>query len=421
MKLIPKRKFVISNACEKSSAPYITRRKKSLIFIAIAMCFFINTKSIAQEKTATDLTHLNFTIEPATDWTNLFVRTSGWFGADGIYAIPADGARSKGGKSNSKNMFIFSDSMIGEIEDGKMQPGAKMVHNTVAYLKGDEPDINKITFCWATDDTLKPVSMFIPSTPSSQKKDYYWLGDGFFNQSNGKTYIFGYRMRNLRPKDDWSFSQQGVNLIILPKGSKAPFKDQIQVETPLHYDIGNQPNTPGGSYGAGIFVNTAQAGAPNPDGYVYVYGIRGRSGLVVARVLPNDFENFTAWRYWDGQTWNADMQKATVLTTNVSDELSFSPLPDGRYVLVSQSGNMSSQVVLRIAASPVGPFGPAIKVYNAAVTNSKYFTYNAKAHPSISKPGELLITYNQNSFDFWHQLQLNPNLYHPYFLRLKFQ
>jgi hypothetical protein len=127
MKLIPKRKFVISNACEKSSAPYITRRKKSLIFIAIAMCFFINTKSIAQEKTAADLTHLNFTIEPATDWTNLFVRTSGWFGADGIYAIPADGARSKGGKSNSKNMFIFSDSMIGEIEDGKMQPGAKMV------------------------------------------------------------------------------------------------------------------------------------------------------------------------------------------------------------------------------------------------------------------------------------------------------
>jgi hypothetical protein len=136
--------------------------------------------------------------------------------------------------------------------------------------------------------------------------------------------------------------------------------------------------------------------------------------------LPRDFENFSAWRFWDGQAWSTDMQKAAILTTGISDELSLSPLPDGRYILVFQLGGMSTEVAMRIGASPIGPFGPVIKLYDAEVSNSKYFHYNAKAHPSLSKPGELLITYNQNSFDFWNQLALNPNLYHPYFLRLKF-
>jgi len=387
-----------------------------LISVAILSCLF--TTAIAQEKNAkkTDLEHLKYTLEEAPDWTNLFIRSSGWFGADGIYVLPADGARSKGARPNSKSMFIFSDTMIGEIKDGHLQPGDKMPHNSVAYLDGDKPDPKNINFQWAKNSDGVPVPLFIPHTPSAQKQDYYWLGDGFVNTALNKTYIFAYRMRNLDVKSDWSFAQMAVDLIALPKGSKAPFTDQVQMETPLHYN----DNT--GSYGAGIFVNTKQAGAPAPDGYIYVYGIRGKEkNLVVSRVLPKDFEDFGKWRFWDGQAWNADKEKATYLTPNVSDELSLSPLPDGRYLLVFQLNGMSPDVAMRIGASPIGPFGPPIVIYKAKVSNPHYFTYNAKAHPSLSKPGELLITYNQNSFDFWNQIKLNPNLYHPYFLRLKFQ
>lgn len=384
----------------------------------IAAATFLGTGVFAQSKhTSVDLTHLNYTLEEAPDWTNLFIRNSGWFGADGIYALPSDGARSKGGSAGVKNMIIFSDTMIGDVVGGKIQPGDKMTHNTVAYMEGDKPDPAKIKFHWALNADGKPESLFIPSTVSSDKKDYYWLGDGFVNTATNKTYIFGYRMHNADPKNDWSFQQMGVNLIILPKGSKPPFSDQQQVETPLHYtkEEGN------GSYGAGIFVNTKKAGAPAPDGYVYIYGVRGASNLVVARVLPKDFENFKAWRFWDGTAWNADKNKAAALTSGVSDELSFSPLPDGRYLLVSQLGNMSHDVIMHVAASPVGPFGPVIKLYDAKVARDKYITYNAKAHPSLSAPGELLITYNQNAFDFWNEIAMNPHLYHPYFLRLKFK
>lgn len=390
--------------------------------LVISMAFFLcsSRAAIAQDTSKVDLQHLSFTVEEAPEWTNLFIRSSGWFGADGIYALPSDGARSKGARPSSKNMFIFSDTMVGDIKDGVLQPGYTMPHNSVAYLNGDEPKANDINFHWATDATGKPVSLFIPHTPSAGKQDYYWLGDGFVNTELHKTYIFAYRMRNLSSKDDWSFKEMETILIALPKGSKPPFTDQQQIETPLHYQNGKTDNSSGG-YGAGIFVNTKKAGAPQPDGYVYVYGVRGKGNLVVSRVMPKDFEDFSAWRFWDGKTWNADKEQAAYLTGGVSNELSLSPLADGRYILVFELDGMGGDVAMRIGASPVGPFGPVIKLYNGKISNSHYFHYNAKAHPSLSAPGELLISYNQNSFDFWNQIKLNPILYHPYFLRLKFQ
>ena len=44
-----------------------------------------------------------------------------------------------------------------------------------------------------------------------------------------------------------------------------------------------------------------------------------------------------------------------------------------------------------------------------------FYTYNAKAHPNLSKPGEILISYNVNSFDF-----LDDIVKHPYHLRPRF-
>jgi len=93
-------------------------KTKHTLLLAVALLFGGYTSAFAQKKV--DLEHLSYTVEEAPDWTNLFIRTSGWFGADGIYAIPTDGARSKGARASSKNMFIFSDSMIGEINDGKL-------------------------------------------------------------------------------------------------------------------------------------------------------------------------------------------------------------------------------------------------------------------------------------------------------------
>jgi hypothetical protein len=65
-----------------------------------------------------------------------------------------------------------------------------------------------------------------------------------------------------------------------------------------------------------------------------------------------------------------------------------------------------SYVGLRLGKTPYGPFGKVIKIWNCddVLNISKNFiTYNAKAHPSLSKPRELLISYNVNSTDFFQR------------------
>jgi hypothetical protein len=77
---------------------------------------------------------------------------------------------------------------------------------------------------------------------------------------------------------------------------------------------------------------------------------------------------------------------------------------------------------MQIGPTPVGPFGQRQKVWNTSddIKEPDLFAYNAKAHPAISKPGELLVSYNVNSFKFLHQIEKIPNLYRPRFVRIVF-
>lgn len=391
-----------------------------IIFIALTGFCSCAPVYIRDQQSNTDtvpsLESVEFSVEEAKEWTALFHRTSGWFGADGIFSIPMDGNNTVPAQEDSKTLFIFSDTMIGDIADSTLQPGATMVNNTVAYLKGGKPEKNNIDFEWAKDAEDKPRSLFIPATSSAQKGDYYWLGDGFVNSElDHTTYLFAYRMRNMDPNEDWSFKEMGNVIIALPHESRPPFEDQRQLETPFHFEDGG--------FGAGVFVNTEASGAPDPDGYIYIYGVRGQEkNLVVARVLPEAFEDFSSWRFWDGSKWNPDIKKVAHLTQEVSNELSVSPLPDGRYALVFQKNGMSSVVGLRLGHTPYGPFGPVIPLWDCAEPLQKnYFTYNAKAHPNLSRPSELLISYNVNAFDFFNEINKNPSLYRPRFIKVKFK
>lgn len=395
----------------------------TLIMVAVLFIASSCTNSNQQKKDQietvknTDITHLDFTVEEAPEWTALFNRTSGWFGADGIFTIPLNGVYSPDDADST--LFIFSDTMVGDVVDGELQPGSRMVHNSVAYMQGGEPRDENIRFYYGEDEKGRAETIFNPNTAASEDGDYFWLGDGFVNTAlNNDIYIFGYRMRNLS-SDDWSFSQVGNVLIKIPAGSRPPYEDHQQVETPFLYRGANEADS--GSLGAGIFVNTDVAGTPNPDGYVYVYGVKGKEkNLIVARVRPENFEQFDQWHYWDGNDWNMDRNKIACVTDNVSNELSVTPLPDGRYALVFQVGGMSNTVGLRLGLSPHGPFGPIINLWECKETaRENYIVYNAKAHPRLSKPGELLISYNVNAFDFSKEIIENPNLYRPRFIRLK--
>ncbi|MFG0329189.1 MAG: DUF4185 domain-containing protein [Phycisphaerales bacterium] len=362
-----------------------------------------------------------FTAEPAPEWTALFDRTSGWTGADGIYSIPLSGNDAHGAASRTPTLFLFSDTAIGEVApDGSRRPGATLVNNTLAIMRGDEPDPDRIRFITAENLSGSPKAIFVPDTPNAQPDDWYWLGDGAV--VDGATRLVAYRMRSNGQGGVFGFETAGVSIITLPLDSRPPFDDHTQVEAPLFVPSdGEHGDT---TYGAGIFVNTEAAGAPDPDGFVYIYGVRNdlSKKLLVARVTPEAFMTFDAWRFYDGAEWVDDLHAAAPLTNRVSNELSVSPLPNGQYILVFQTDALGHDVGVRVGETPVGPFGPVRRVYTAPEPSRdpEIFVYNAKAHPHLSAPDELLISYNVNTLDFWGDFFRYADIYRPRFIRLKF-
>ncbi len=376
-----------------------------------------------EAQVASDTKHsthpLRYSVVAAPEWSDLFKRTHGWFGADGIFSVPLSGIDKNNNVDNDSTLLVFSDTLIGQVKDGKPLPGYTMVNNSIAYLKGNDPASDNIRFYYKEGTNGKPASLFVPDTSTAARPQLFWLGDGFVNKDlEDQLYLFAYKVERTG-SGAFDFITPEVSIIAIPKGSQPPFQEQRQIPTSLHV---RNDQLGEGNFGSGVLVNTRWAGAPMPDGYVYVYGCVGKDKkLVVARVKPADFELFQRWRYWDGTNWNESKDALKPLTTAVSDELSMTPLPDGRFVLIFQVMGLSDKVGLGIGESPVGPFSRIEEIWTAPEWKEGLWTYNAKAHFNLSKPGELLISYNTIKDDFFNAIKKDANIYRPRFIRLKFE
>jgi len=358
-----------------------------------------------------------FSAEAAPDWTALFDTNSGWSGADGIYAIPLSGIDAPGSATaQSRTVFVFSDTFVGNVNaQGERMPGTVMINNTMAMLRGPDPISARMKFYYPVVNG-NPRSVLIPNTQDSRPGDWYWLQDGI--AVNGKLQIFTLRME---PGDGGVFNFKAAGVGVVTKPIANPRANWQQADAPLF--------VPGDGvrgdliFGCGFMANTVEAGAPDPDGFIYVYGTQNDplvKKLLAARVTPAEFEDFSAWRYWNGSGWGTDINSAAPITSRVSSELSVTPLGNGNYLAVFQLDTLSDNVAVRVGESPVGPFGPVQIVWSCPESNitPDSYVYNAKAHPHLSKPGELLVSYNVNSFTFGDHFQ-NADIYRPRFIRLK--
>lgn len=369
------------------------------------------------------LDSLDFSVSPAPEWTDLFHRDSGWFGADGIFSIPLSGMEIKGHSGNEETLLFFSDTYVGKVKDGKPVPGEhKMVNNTMAIVEGMGASPEKITFKVQEGESGESTSFFIPRNSIAGEGEYFWLGDGFIHpkSADGDTnlYLLAYHIEMTGP-NVFDFRQNNVSMIRVPvRGGRPVFEEQDQI--PTHFQV-QSPVLGEGSLGSGVFVNTSWAGAPNPDGYIYTYGVVGQDKhLIVARVEDRRYEELNAWEFWAGGRWSENIEDLASLAAGVSNELSFTPMEDGRYILVFQVFGISDKVGAMLAASPTGPFGKIIELYRTPEYDEGLLPYNAKAHYNLSEPGELLISYNTISFDFWNDIQKDAHIYRPRFIRVKF-
>ncbi|MBT1707376.1 DUF4185 domain-containing protein [Fulvivirgaceae bacterium PWU5] len=390
---------------------------KQITFCRVLIALAVAGVATSCQQKKEEQKETTYTVHAAPEWTTLFTRSQGWFGADGIYSIPLKG--SDAGASGDTVLFVFSDTMFGQAGDTSQSgaPGLAMINNSVMLLTGNEPQEGNAKFIVGKNTT----SVFLPSTPKAQPGDYYWLGDGVVDHAAGDSlYIFGYLIHNTNDGSKFPFRHVGTTLLIYPPHT-TDFSKSKQVDLPL---VSPSDDPAATAFGAGVYANTQASGAPDPDGYLYIYGVRGTNNkeLMAARTRAGTLAKFSAWEFKTSSGWSKDLQSATALADSVSNEMSVSAIGNGQYALIYQLGGIFSEICMQIGSSPVGPFGPRKVIWNTSpeLTEKDLFTYNAKAHPALSKPGELLISYNINSFNFLEQLKKTPNFYHPRFIKIVF-
>jgi len=389
----------------------------TLFFVIFIFCQNISSQNRNKFDVVAD-TLVNYSVRPAPQWTNRFYKSEGWFGADGVFSMNLNGSEKIEFQKRDSVFMYFSDTMTGKILRDTVE-NFKMINNSIALISRIYPYEELVKIKMNKDKLGNPINYFSPNSTNSQDEEYYWFGDGFVNQEDENSInIFGYRVIDHSEKS-WDFEITGVAIITIPAGSKEPFTNQTQIDTPLLMDIKGLGK---GTFGSGIYVNTRKAGAPNPDGFLYIYGlIDPNKQLVVARVKPSSFKQFEQWTYWNGESWVEDINKVQPITNRVSNEVSLTPLRDGRYLLVFQEDGIGQHTAIRIADSPTGPFGPIQRIWKAPEVNEPpgIIPYNAKAHPVLSTKDELLISYNTISFDYFNEILQYPHMYRPRFIWLK--
>ncbi len=236
-----------------------------------------------------------------------------------------------------------------------------------------------------------------------------WLQDGIVIGEH--IYIFP-----ILVKDEADlFKVHNVGLIKAPiEDERMNYQDATYLDTPL------QVKTPDGGtlfFGAGVLNNVSQ------DGYIYIYGYKDLDGrhLIVGRFLPEDIEDMNKWTYFNGESFISDINQVEGLINRVSAELSVTYIPSGmyqgKYMLVVMENTTSGHIAYAISDTPYGPFGSYERVYTTDVSYLRSaFTYNAKMHPALSKPGEYVISYNVNA-TLVGALS-DARIYHPRFIRM---
>lgn len=317
--------------------------------------------------------------ERADEYEAQFQRRSGWTGADGTYSISL---------GRDSTLWGFSDTFFGEVSGGAHLAPFRFVHNSlVSQQRG----------------CLKFWQAPVFEPPDGE--GWYWLFDGLADSRTEAEILLG-QFRATSDQGAFGFEQCGLwwARFRLPKSG-----DRVKVleyrRLPFFWQNGDTVVT---------FGSSLMTVGP----WCYIYGMK-QSGMVRSAVLaraPRATLGVAAnWRFYDGKGWNSDPHNASPLFDDASVEYSVHAGTDCFvYVACAQNG-MSGRIVARSAPSPEGPWSEEVPVAEAPEHRGDVFTYNAKAHPELSRNGKILVSYNVNTTDLEKAVS-QADIYRPRFI-----
>ncbi len=368
--------------------------------------------------------------DEAPDYTALFSRYEGWSGADGIYSVNLDGQdyNYERDKTEQNTFFVFSDTIVSLVDSKTdLRSDVSMQNNTSALLKGGTLDVKQISFKIQSKDGGTANIVPDPAIPATKagKEIYYWLGDTFVLGD----YLYVYALRIDSVSTLMGFEQIGVDLARYDIVDGTVNYNSLKIIQDGGKRLCNVEDKSGEWYfGGAVYQSTDTAGVMDPDGYIYVYGYNdvenvGRE-LVVSRVKPENIENFDAYEYLDSDgSWSLEVPaKFMYLEEDVAPECSVTQIQSGdykgKYLFVWSYLTNSATIKASISDTPYTSFTNETTIYTHDTTlttiGNGNNTYNAKAHPALSGPEEIIISYNVNGEDCFKY----GDIYRPRFLRL---
>jgi hypothetical protein len=311
----------------------------------------------------------------------LFRQDPRWLGADGAHSIRLD---------NERILWTFADTFIATSETHNRKQ-SKMVRNTIAIQTGNDPLTASMAFHWRQTADGSAGSFF-----PEDGVFWYWPQASML-LDEGPLITFLYRIEGT-PGQGLGFATTGYALAVI-ENPAAP------VETWEPVIINSRPG----------MVNAFPATAlVQVDEFIIGVALRGDDTLegVLVRFRSDSLAagNITKPEWWAGDAagWLREnelgAQGPKTVFDHAGSECSIHrDQRTGSFVHITTYGFGAATIGLRTAAVLTGPWSDPVTVYRPPESDGpRPFIYGAVAHPELigPSPGDLIITYANNSFEF---------------------
>jgi hypothetical protein len=288
-----------------------------------------------------------------------------WAAADGTYSTRLP---------SGLDVWLFNDTFFGPVRaDDSLPESAPFTHNSAVL---STPDAKHLLTTIAPGPPAHPKSLVgpTPNSPGEPNDYWYWNGDGIVD--GGKLRVIEFEQAPTDDPPPFNFAWTKTKLATLD-----PYTFRLEKLT----DVASAGNV---QWGTELMRDGA---------WTYIYGVEGEGFtkyLHVARAPIGRLDG--PWQFRTATGWSADPAASARLLGNVGSSFGVTPV-GGEYLLTTFGSGLENTIHAYHATSPVGPFTGGETIYTAPEAGNGRYTYNVAAHPEISRPGELVISYNTNS------------------------
>lgn len=362
---------------------------------------FVALAVFPQLKPAAKAMSVTITAQPAPEWQHLLRNAHGWIGSDCACSVPL---------GRDRVLWLFDDTFVGEVRDGKRLTQGPMIRNTLGLQTGSRASNAKIQFIFGKSSDGGAAAFLVPP----DGRGWFWFGGGVV--AGQHLWLTLWQMESTGQHSAFGFRTSGSWLASVANYRDPPEQWKVAYER-LPF-LGSREST---EFQFGNALTKAGR-------WVYVYGLQEitgssppRRGLIVARAPAGRLGDLTSWRFLTDSGWSEDWRRSAPSGTDLGSEFSVSYVPAiRRYALVYSPSTLAPEIRVSTSPSPSGSWSVSKAVYTCPEgSKPAVFCYAARAHPELSQSKTLLATYASNSFSFANLID-DSSLYFPVFVTIKF-